>query len=267
VSERITVTVPDGLNALVEGLVRYSGTTEEVPTLSKARVLRLLAYDGANSLVEGELDVLDEELAEEGDVEALLELIPEHVRARYLREEVKEENWLADMKGGFEGRGREMPDEPFRNGYEPDAAAEVAEGLIKEARIYWIMIEDDAETFERKQQYVHDKIDEYRERHEETTWDHDEDWLGGFEGVQDGRDREVIAESAVEIAEDVADRIRGGARDRQAVVDAVSKKYGVDEERVWQLVRSIMDGRRDEVPEDVPDPDQIPGLGGASLND
>lgn len=262
-SDRMSVTIPDGLADLVEAINRESAATDDVPYLPKAEALRILASDGARNLVDEDLSVRSPRLSDAIDGEALLDLIPDHERARYLREQVKRENWLADMRGGFEGRVRNELEKRFKNGYDPDDAADVAEGLIKEARIYYVIIEDDEESFREAQEYVHDRIEDYRERYQETTWDFEDDWLGGYSGVQAGREQEVVAESAVEIATDVAERIEGGARDPDAVVDAVAKKYGVDEEQVWELVRAIKDTDGPALIDD----ETIPELGGVPSDD
>lgn len=241
-SERISITVPDGLGALVDGLVRESGATGEVPTLSKARVFRLLATDGANRLVEGDLDVHDGLVGpdEEVDGEALLDLVPDHVRARYLREEVKSQNWLADMKGGFEGRVRDALAERFKNGYDPEAARDVAEGYVEEARIYWFILEDDRETFEAKRDYVLERIADYREKHETTTWDFEEDWLGTFEGVEEGRTEAALARVGPQIRAIAEDRLRERHdRGREEIIDAITPHYDVPREAVAEIVDEV----------------------------
>ncbi len=249
-SDRITITIPDGLADLVDGLVRASGTTGEVPTLSKSRAFRLLATDGATNLVDGEFDVHDGLVApdEEVDADDLGDLVPDHKRAKYLREEVKSRNWLADMKGGFEGRVRDALAERFKNGYDPDAAREVAEGYIEEAEIYWRILDDDEETFEEKKQYVLDRIQDYREKHETTTWDHDEDWLGAFEGVEEGRTEQTLAKVAPQIRAIAEDRFRDRHdRGREEVIDAIAPHYDVPREAVAEIVEEV---RRENVVED-----------------
>jgi len=238
VSDRISITVPDGLGALVEGLVRESGTTGEVPTLSKARAFRLLASDAADRLVEGDLDIHGRDLADEVDGETLAELLPDHVRARYLREEVKGKNWLADMKGGFEGRVRDALAERFKNGYDPDAAREVAEGYIDEARIYWLVIDDDPETFEEKREYVLDRIEQYRAKHETTTWDFEDEWLSGFSGVEQGEAEDEIKGVAGTIEAVAEQKVEQGAS-TDAIVDAVAFTFDVGREQVREIVEDV----------------------------
>lgn len=247
-SVRISITVPDGLGDLVDGLVRASGTTGDVPTLSKARVFRLLATDGANRLVEGEIDVHGRDLEDAVDADDLLDLVPDHVRAKYLRDEVKAENWLADMRGGFEGRVRDALAERFKSGYDPEAARDVAQGYVKEARIYWMMLEDDPETFAEKRDYVHDRIEDYRERHAETSWDFEDDWLGSFGGVEDGREEAEVAPVADEVRAVVRHRLEQDASlGRRELAAAVAMTYGIDAGRVEEIVA---EERRRSVVED-----------------
>ncbi len=247
-SKRFSVTLPDGLADLVEGLSRYSKQTDEVPALPQARVIRLLLTDSAARLCEGgEFDVHGRDLSEDVDEGVLRDLVPDHVRAKFLREEVKSENWLADMKGGFEGRVRDALARRFKNGYDPEAAAEVAEGYVKEARIYWIMIEDDEETFEEKRNYVHDRLEDYRERYDVSDYDLEDEWLSGFEGVERG---EEVREERSE-REQFIRRLWNEGKTRRQISREFSREFAVATNQAEDAVKAVLDDVNetgDEVP-------------------
>jgi hypothetical protein len=258
VSERYSVTLPDGLAEVVDGLAQASGTTGEVPTLSKSRVLRLLAADGAQNLADGDLDVHDGLVApnEEWDADDIQEILPKHVLGRYLYEERKNQNWIVDMRGGFEKRVRDRLEERFKNGYDPEVARELAEGYIGEAFDFWVRLEDDRETFEQKKAWVLDRIDDYRERYETTAYDPDEEFLASFTGVEEGETEARLAEVAPQIRAIAEDRFRERRdRGRDAVVDAIDRHYEVPREAIAEIVDDV---RRELIEEDHADD----GVGG-----
>ena len=252
-SERFSVTLPDGLAGLVEGVARESGTTEEVPTLSKSRVVRLLTADAAGRLVEGDLDVHDALVGpgEEVDEDDLAALVPDHVRAKFLYEETKAEAWTTDMKGGFEERVRNRLAERFKNGYDPEIAEELAEYYLRELRIFCLKVDDDRETYERKKEWLMDRLEDYRKKHETTTWDPDEDFLGSFEGVEDGRTKQELVRVAPQIKAIAEDRLRERHdRDRDAIIDAIDRHYDVPRETIAEIVDEV---RRQNIVEDNTD--------------
>lgn len=258
-SDRYSVTLPDGLADVVDGLAQASGTTGEVPTLSKARALRLLAADGARNLADGEFDVHDGLVApnEELDADDIQEILPKHVLGKYLYEQRKDENWLPDMRHGFEKRVRDRLSERFKNGYDPEGARELAEGYIGAAHDFWVVLEDDPETFEEKRQWVLDRIRDYREKYEKTTYDPDDEFLESFTGVEEGQTEEELARVAPQIRAIAEDRFRERRdRSRDAVVDAIDRHYSVPREAIGEIVDDV---RREIIVEDnTDDVDALP---------
>jgi hypothetical protein len=279
VSDRYSVTLPDGLADVVDGLAQASGTTGEVPTLSKARALRLLAADGARNLADGEFDVHDGLVApnEELDADDIQEILPKHVLGKYLYEQRKDENWLPDMRGGFEERVRNRLEERFKNGYDPEVARELAEGYIGEAHDFWVVLEDDEETFQEKRQWVLDRISVYRERYETTAYDPDEEFLASFSGVKEGETEARLTEVGPQIRAIAEDRFRERRdRSRDAVVDAIDRHYEVPRERIAEIVDDVRrelieedhaeDGVVGHAPEEIPEDAEL-RLGAATDDD
>jgi len=249
-SKRKNVTLADGEAAIVEALDRVSKQSDDIPALSQARIMRLLMREGIDALLSGDLDIHDQTIEDEIDAEMLSELVPDHVRVSYMRDEIKDTNRVADLKGGFEGRVRSEFRKRFRNGYDPGAIAELAEGYILEAQIYWQTIEDDPETYQQKVEFINDRVSDYRASAEVSNYDPDAEWLS-FSGVEEGSERRQIEQSSEEIIEDIRSRFKrddlivGGGRDDRsldpdAVIKALSNKHGVSEQRVRDLIESIM---------------------------
>jgi len=230
-SKHTTVRIDDGVGDVIDALVRESASTREVPALNQSEVIRLLLRAGASDLIEGELDAPG---ALEGD--ALEELIPDHKRARYLREETKDETWFVDMKRGFEGRVRDALEDRFQGGYDPEGISEFAETFVEEARIYWQIVEDDPETFAEKTRFVRQKVEEYREVHEVSTYDPDEEFLQGFSGVQDGIEAESVEEVSDEIRAVIRDRLEDRNPGREELASALALVYDLPESKLLEIV-------------------------------
>jgi hypothetical protein len=148
---------------------------------------------GADSVVhstvvevtDADVAILDTGIDEIDDLD-LRSIVPDHTIAKYLREDVRDRGWLVDMREGFEGRVRNQLAERFRGGYDPEGIARFAETYVREAHIYWQVIEDDPETYQEKVAFVQEKVEQYREKWETSTFDPDEEWLSSFGGVEDG---------------------------------------------------------------------------------
>lgn len=245
-SNPTTIRLDDGLDAAIRGMVEASAQTDKVPILQQSQIMRVLLKDSVGRLLDGEISI--ETVEEEVDGEVLKDLLPDHVLAKHLREDLKDESWLADMKGGFEGRVREALSERFKNGYDPEEAAEFAETYIREAHIYWEVIEDAPEKLNEKVSYVRERIEDYREKHEVSTYDPDEEFLASFTAVEEGEeieqaanrlDRALIEDANRMIVEGIStggDRTEGlpepltatEARDRLAARTGVSKAEAVE---------------------------------------
>lgn len=241
---RTTVHLPDSVKNLIEGLADESALSPEVPRISQSEVIRLLLRTGANQLLEGNVDGLEQEdLDDQLDPETVGDLVPDHKQARYLLDEVKDESWLLDMRQGFEGRVRTELEKRSRNGYDPDGIREFYEKFAKEATIYWKIVGDDDERFEEAIEYVEQQIEEKAEQAED--FEPGDLWVSQLTG-----------DSAVEIesnngeddpaSEPVpADEIWAEARRRieqanrpslPAIATTVSKVTGADESRVREII-------------------------------
>jgi hypothetical protein len=259
-SQHTNVYVPDDLVPVIEGLVRASGETSEVPVLSKAEVLRLLLRDSAERLIEGDLDTTAvDDVDGEVDPDDLTGLIPDHKRARYLRERTKDETWLIDMKRGFEGRVRDAMEDRFEGGYDPDGIEEFAETFIEEARIYWLLIEDDEETFREKVEFVRDRVEQYRATFERSTYDPDEEFLAGFSGVQEGMIESEVDDVEEQVRAIAESRYRDGGPSVEALADSIAFAFDLDVEGVRPIVDDVARESmiRDQAAADDSDPSSL----------
>lgn len=239
--KKTSVHLPDGVEEVIEELVRQSGGTLEIPTLKQADVVRLLLRDACHRLIDGDLMVAEETAEVTGiDAETLEELVPKTARAKFLYNDEKDENWLADMKGGFEGRVRDRLEARFKSGYEPEAVREVAQGYIREARIFWLMVEDDRETFEEKKRYVVDKVEEYKRKYNVSEYDPDEEFLAGFSGVQEGEAQAEVDGAREQIRAIATKRIRDGSGvGREELAHSLAVAFDVDESAVEEIVAEV----------------------------
>jgi hypothetical protein len=241
----ISIRVDEGLLSIVDGLVDASGATPEVPVLSRSEVLRLLLDSASDDLAEGDLDA--DAIADDVDPETLAELIPDHRRAKYLREEAKEESWLVDMREGFEGRVRDQLEERFSGDYDPDGIEEFAETFVEEARIYWRVIDDDPERYRDAVAFVEERVEQYRETYKSSTYDPNAEFLSGFSGVAEGIIEEDVEEVEEEVRAIAETRYREGTPDSSALAESIALVYDLDEDAVLDIVEQV---RRESVVRD-----------------
>lgn len=195
-TKHTSLRLDDDLASFIEAVHRASGETDAVPYLPQSTVMQLLMRDAARRVADGDGIEIGFDEIDEADLSAI---VPDHTIARYLREDLKDETWLVDMREGFEGRVRNQLAERFKGGYDPEGIAAFAETFTREAHIYWQVIDEDDETYQDKVAFVQDKIEQYREKWETSTYDPDEEWLSSFEGVEDGeaeQEREQVREQA-----------------------------------------------------------------------
>lgn len=259
--KRRSLSVPEPVESVIEALVSASGSSEDVPVLSKAAVDRMLLRHACKDLLEGDLE-LDGDVEDHIGSEELRELVPEHRRARYLYNEIKDENWVADMRGGFEGRLRDQLRSRFKNGYPPEDIREWSEGKKREAHLWFgaFGAEGDDREPEEIIEWIEDRIDDYAEKYETSEFDPDESFLDGFEGVEEATDRNVIdaaRESGLldELTELADDRLEPDytatadkgpnpeARDPEAIARAIAKERGVKEEVAVEAVERASESR------------------------
>lgn len=264
-----TIRLNDDLDGLIRSMSDVSKRTGEVPELSQAKIVRMLLRDAVSRFlspeVEGDLDprAIEAEAPEEISPDVLRDLIPTHKLARYHYDDVKDEGWYPKMKGTWEKRVRDELENLFGAGVEPELIGEAMQSYIEEARRFWVWIEGDEETFERKVDYLDAKLEEYARKYEVTTFDPDEEFLERFGGVEDGKQRE--RSDLDEIVGIAKERIRNG-REIPALRDALANQYSVDEELAAEAIETAIDELDDdEIPpatRPTSPPDQVMTDGG-----
>lgn len=241
----ISIRVDEGILSLVDGLVDASGETGEVPVLNRSEVLRLLLDHASGDLAEGDLDA--DAIADEVDPDDLAELIPDHRRAKYLREEAKSESWLVDMRAGFEGRVRDALEDRFEGDYDPDGIEEFAETFVEEARIYWRVLDDDPERYRDAVSFVEERVEQYRETYHTSTYDPDEEFLTGFSGVAEGIVESEVDDVEEEVRAIAETRYRDGTPSPGSLAESIALVYDLDEDAVRSIVDEV---RRESVVRD-----------------
>lgn len=140
------------------------------------------------------------------------------------------------MREGFEGRVREQLAKRFRGGYDPEGIEEFARTFTQEAHIYWMVLENDEETYQEKVSFVNEKVEEYQEKWESSTYDPDDEWLDGFDGVEDGA-RESTIEDRDDLIQEARLRIDNArSPDPEAIATSISKEHNVSEQLASRAV-------------------------------
>lgn len=213
----------------------------DLPDFSKTRVLRELMQIGALALIDDDpADLVgDLEIAADGGALSLpridaADLVPTREIVKFQRQQVKEENYVADLRGGFEGRVKDEFLKRFSNGYRPDDMADLAHGYIREARVLWP--EDDQRRREAEE-YVERHLASYRENFAkgEDVLDVDAAY-GSFSGVEeavkwDGVDEDLFLEMALDARDHWRSYNHSGEKpDLAAITRRIKNAYGVPTE-------------------------------------
>lgn len=227
---RPSITLPDVLDDVVDDLATESKIRDDVPPVSKAQIYRELLMAGATALLDDAR--LPADVAADGgsgsDVEALLgdvddatitdvtlaslttegvsveDVLDDRTLMKYRREEVKNDNWVPDIRGGFETRVEQELMKRWKNGYRGDDLASVAQGFIREARVIW---PDDDHDDRRGDaiRYVEETVDTLRAARDES--EHDpldvEEAVSHFSGMEDVTHTGETLQNAREDAHDM----------------------------------------------------------------
>lgn len=185
--KQTTLHIPEEMYSLIGDLEDETVTTDDVPKMSRAEVMRsLLRY-----------------AVENADLAAL---IPEHRRVLYQRERFKEgEAKLRNLRTGFETRVKRHFTRRFKNGYSADQLAEFAINMRTEAEI---LFPDDDDRRKECISYVEAVTQQATTAVEESEFDplDPEEMFAGFSGVQEAREggdgdvQELRFESMVDFA-------------------------------------------------------------------
>jgi hypothetical protein len=256
-SKQTSVYLPDGLATMVDAIVRESAATEDVPALSQSDAIRHLLRAGFDAVADGTTDVgvdVDGDGTDEVSADAVRSLLPEHEVVLHRRDEFRDgEAQLRNLRTGFEARVRDHFKNRFESGTTEEQVREWSVNMREDARILWPEPEDpDAEDphAERREQAL-DYVDALLAQTIDSLGDSDYDPLDpetafeGYEGVEQGREREradrVDPEVREQVLVDARERIRSGANDVDALVDALAKIHGVPERVVREVVREVVD--------------------------
>ena len=209
----------------IEDLSRESKAREDVPDLSKSEVARRL---------------FDHGLEEEPLVE---DLVSESTRVK-LREEryMADEGDLINKRTGFETQVKRHFKKRFENGYRPAQLEEWAANMRAKAWAYWPedIGEDYSDRREEALAYVDALLEEAKEAADASDYDplDPSEVFSGYSGVEDGRGREDFEA----VVEDARNRLRGGAKDEDALAVALAKEHGVTEGLAREAVDTAQGG-------------------------
>jgi hypothetical protein len=220
-----TFNLRDSQVQAVEDLSRESKTREDVPDLSKSEVARRL---------------LDHGLEEDPVVE---DLVSKSTRVK-LREEryMADEGDLVNKRTGFETQVKRHFKKRFENGYRPEQLEAWAANMRAKAHAYWPedFEEDNQERREQALAYVDALLEEAKQAADASDYDplDPSEVFSGYSGVEDGRGREDFEE----VVEDARKRLRGGAKDEDALAVALAKEHGVTEDLAREAVDTAQGG-------------------------
>lgn len=214
----------------------------DLPDFSKTRVMRELMQIGALSLIEDDPTAEGVDLGEiAADGGSLVlprldakELVPTREIIKFQRKQVKDDNYIEDLRGGFEGRIKKEFLKRFENGYKPEDMSALAHGYIREAEVLW----PSNEARRREAiDYVERHLAHFRENYEKGKDVLDpEAAYGSFEGVEEAVKWEGISEDEfIEMALDARDHWKsynhsGKKPDLAAIKKRLENQYGVPED-------------------------------------
>jgi len=268
---KTTLRVDASLHGAVQEISRQTAAEKGIPHLTNASVYRRLVEVGLRQVLDGEVSLGDLlGVAEEADDDPLAavsdaahgaetdlrELIDVYERILFERERyVEGEAQVRNLITGFEKRVRDHFRSRFEGGMRPDQLRKFAVNMRTDADL---LLPDDLaheegstfgteEEVRARRRECKDYVDALLSAALDAMAQSDRDPLDPEEvfahhqGVEEGRESDVVDAHAVEIATEVADRLDrvGGTANPDDLVRSVAKKYGVGEAQVWDLVRSI----------------------------
>lgn len=246
-SNPTSVRLSDGAQRVVRELSTASKTTDEVPEVSQAEIIRLLVGDAMDRTLRGNEEISDlaksmEEF--EGDVQDLVDLLDNPTIARYLQEQRKDEGWYLDMVtlSGFQSRVRRELKKRFENGYRPQEVKRRIESFRDEASDWWGpgSIEEDEETYEDALDYIDTCIEDYGEQYDQVDMDVHEQWVNSLGPNQDDETSAIniddINSDLIEAAEDL---VRDPGRNELRNVEALADAYGASAETVRATLKVL----------------------------
>lgn len=250
--------LPDWLDNMVESVVEATGSTAEVPVLSRSQVLRQFLRAGGEQFVEGEVDVYDvqdQEFLVDGPT--LREQIPEHEIILHRREQFKEgEAQLRNLRIGFKQRWKNHFLKRFEGGFDADELRQFGQNARKDARILF----PDDEHEEKRQElisWIDAVVENAAQAAEQSDWDplDPEEMFTHHEGVERGAELERV--DLDELLSDAQARIsRNYSPDTSSMIDSLAKEYGISDDLAEQAVQVAMDLEKGNLERGVPELEQ-----------
>lgn len=166
--------------------------------------------------------------------------LPEHLLIEAQREQIKRQNRIDDLRGGFEGRVLDQFERRFDRSYRPEDMREIAGGYVQEARLLFSEDrEQDAVGYVRR---LMDRYEDMWEQQDGETPDPSEAF-GAVEQQAEQGATETESPS-VEIVQDARDRIeRLAAPSDSELVAGLRTEHGVSEPVAESAVRRARSGR------------------------
>ena len=250
-----TLRIPPGLKAVIEGASQESKQTGEIPELSQSEIQRLLLWDSAENLIDGEISSEAIELEEiDLDPETLSELIPKKQLAKFYREERESDGWYLDMKHDIEGRARDQLGKRFKRGYSPEAIEQRAKTFIGEAWDYWGKIEGQPDRAKEEAEKVRQIVRDLQEQYETLDFDPHEEWLLSIEDelTDDEQEQRGIAidELNYQILEDARERILEPSSDRIAIQTTLQNEHGISSVAAETAIKLVQPQSVEEIHEE-----------------
>lgn len=219
---RLVSYVDSETEKIIDEIVESSSESTEVPALSRSEAVLYLVRSGIESWDEEVDDLVPDAFIDKW-------------RITRKREQIKSEQYLNDLKGGWRGRVLSQLNARL-SGHSPYSERHIrkhAEGLAEEARLYW-----DSSDLDRNLEWLDEQVERYIDaaRAKDMV---PEDWTEEVDDVQVGRDLWRLRDRAKEVVETIERIAESEAYDADAMLSRLASDFAVEEEAV-ELVLDMM---------------------------
>jgi len=213
-----SVHLRDGQDQAIEDIVRESVVREDVPDLSRSKVLRQLIDTGLEK-------------------DDLADLVSEPAIVKHRKETFTErEGWLRNQRTGYETQVKRHFKNRFENGFRPEQLEEWAENMRRLAFDLWPpdVGGDYQDRREEALAYVDAQLEAAKEAADASDFDplDPQKTYSGYSGVENGRSRDRLEA----VVEDASNRLQRGRDDEDALAVALAKEHGVSEDLAREAV-------------------------------
>jgi hypothetical protein len=230
--QQLTTYVPAEAVDVIESVATETKCTDELPSLSKSKVAAEIISVGL------------EEIGDHPEIGDLLDPVEIEVyRKQREYDRLQKQGRIEDMRGGWRGRvrsrfnGRLSGAEP----YHPDVMEDLAEMYFSEIEIW----ESDEVRIEEHRQWLDDLVAEYRDAYRCKSTVPSDSFEEAVDDVATGAELLRLRESFGEVLTEIAESAEGTGYDPDAILDALSAEFAVEEETIEIILAETTEDRVD----------------------